>query len=382
MHKIKKYFTGLPISFRNALYATIIVTALVALQSYIYSNNLEQHADGCGVKYFVFPILNYSIWLALAPFLFMSILKFIEPANDHIARKTKNVRLLGMSIAFSLVHEIIGVLLFNAVYALIHMDEVVNGEMNFNVLIGVFGFSKTYVEFWILYFVLQGLHSQKKARSFRLKNSQLEADLLKAQMSALKNQLHPHFLFNSFNTISSLMEENIDLAQRMISKLGALLRKILRDGDMPFISISEEIKLAKLYLEVEQIRFKGRLVTRFAIDPKAEKMVVPTLLLQPIIENAIKHGFYQKIGECEISIKISIQGAHVNIEITDNGGGMKNDSVFSFGIGLKNTKERLSRCYGNDYELSIDPQSQEGRFRVVIRILKEAINNEDIGGSH
>lgn len=375
MPKIQKYFSNLPLSFKNALLATVMVTVLVTLQSYIWVANMKSQPHDWDTDHLMFPIINYTLWLVFAPLLYMSVIKVLK----FQTWQKKNLLLIGLSLGFTIGHEVIGVLIYNLINTLNYIDEFVQGDLPFKISAGIFGLSKSYFEFWIIYFVLQNFHIKKEVRLFELKNSQLEADLLKAQMSALKNQLQPHFLFNSFNTISSLMEEDIDLAQRMISKLGALLRTILKDGDKQFISVKEEIELAKLYLEVEQIRFKGRLITRFSINSSAEDMLIPTLLIQPIIENAIKHGFYKKVGECVISIKISIRQAHLVIEVSDNGGGLKNDSSFSFGIGLKNTQERLSRCYGDNYQLTISPDHEDGGFCAEIKILVDAIKNENIG---
>ncbi len=270
-------------------------------------------------------------------------------------------------------HELVGVLIYNGTYAIIQFDQFFEGINLGYISMDFMGYSKTYIEFWILFFVLQNFHVKNKARKFQERNVKLESDLLKAQMSALKNQLHPHFLFNAFNAISSLMNENILLAQRMISKLGALLRKILKDADSPFISIKEEVELAKLYLEVEQIRFKERLVTRFSIDPDTVEFKIPTLLLQPLIENSIKHGFYSKTGECEISLRIEKNEDYLSLEVKDNGGGIKNEETFSCGIGLKNVKNRLQASYGENCKLKIDPKPKEGGFCVLIEILLSEI---------
>jgi len=376
MNKVKKYFENLPLSFKSAAIATLMVTALVILQSFIMVSKMKMHS--WDADQIVFPVLNYSIWLILAPLLYLLIIKVLNLKKGNPSWQKKNLLLIGLSVGFTIGHEAIGVTVYSVIYALTHIDELTRGMVPFKISAGIFGLTQTFFEFWIIYFVLLNFHNKKKVRLIELKNSQLETDLLKAQMSALKNQLHPHFLFNSFNTISSLMDENIELAQRMISKLGTLLRTILKDGDRQFISVREEVALAKLYLEVEQIRFMGRLVTRFDIDPSAEAVMVPTLLLQPIIENAVKHGFYKKVGECEISIKISMGKDYLIFEVSDNGAGMKNSSAFSFGIGLKNTEERLYRCYGDHYKLTIDPEHQDGGFCTEIKILKEALNNENI----
>ncbi|MEO9483565.1 MAG: histidine kinase [Ekhidna sp.] len=372
---IKRYFGMLPIRFSSALIATIVVAILTGLQTYLLLSvksdpesvaNLDQAV-------YIFPILNNSVWLALSPLLFQLLLK----ANKVTDVVRRNAAYAVLGIAITLAHEILGLFIYNGgCYTAYVLDFA--GQFQLDVKSGVLGLSKTFVEYWVISFLLIHFHSKKKLRKAKLRNVQLEAHLVKAQMSALKNQLHPHFLFNSFNTISALMEEDIPLAQRMIAKLGLLLRKILKDGDIQMITLEDEVDLAKLYLEVEQIRFKGRLVTRFAIDAKVKHVLVPTLLLQPAVENAVKHGFYNKIGECEIAIKAYENEESVIIEVQDNGEGKKNDAGFSFGIGLSNINQRLAASYGEGYELNVNSKSATSGFIVEIRISKKTLENENI----
>lgn len=374
MPKVKEYFQNLPFSFKNAAIAMTIVTILVTLQSYLWVGKVKNRTDFWVSDHALFPLLNHSIWLLFIPLIYMLLLKLQESNSSTGSLKNKYASLLGMSIAFTVAHEFIGVIIYNLIILVRNLNATLQGDYYFNISSGIFGLSKTFFEFWIIYFVLLSFHNQLNARRFQFRNSQLQADLLKAQMSALKNQLHPHFLFNSFNTISALMEENTEMAQRMISKLGALLRKILSDGDTQFNTIQKEIELAKLYLEVEQIRFNGKLVTKFALDPSIDDLKVPSLILQPAIENAIKHGFYKKKDDCEIAIKTYQDGDYICMEVEDNGAGVKNESDFSFGIGLRNIQERLSRCYEEGYEFSANPRKNEGGFHVKVKIHKQALD--------
>ena len=379
MHRIKAYFSNLPFKFGHAAIATLIISILVTLQNYVSSISSSHLAKIGNINHLIFPSLNYFVWLFLTPAIYMLLLRIFTIPQISNSLIRKNVAVMILSLGFSLIHELVGVLIYNGVYAVTKFDQFFEGVEAGYISMDFLGYTKTCVEFWILFFVIQNFHIKKKARIFQERNTQLESDLLKAQMSALKNQLHPHFLFNAFNAISSLMNENIHLAQRMISKLGALLRKILRDADSPFIAIKEEVELAKLYLEVEQIRFKERLITRFSIDPEAADFMIPTLLLQPLIENSIKHGFYRKTGECEISLKIEKNEDFLNLEVKDNGGGIKNEETFSCGIGLKNVKKRLQGCYGENYKLNVDPRPQGGGFCVSIETLLSE-SDENING--
>ncbi|MEP1034992.1 histidine kinase [Ekhidna sp.] len=377
MNGIKRYFGLLPISFSNALVATIVVAFIMGLQTYLLLATKTHAVESWLLvrAVYVFPILNYGIWLATSPLLFLLLLK----ANTHADTLKRNTTYVALGLAFTLGHELLALLIFNVSLYLIYFLNF-NDFFELDIKSGVLGLSKTFVEYWVISFLLIHFHSKKKFRQAELRNAQLEAQLVKAQMSALKNQLHPHFLFNSFNTISSLMEEDVPLAQRMIAKLGLLLRKILKDGDVQLVALEDEVEMAKLYLEVEQIRFKGRLVTRFSIDPKVKLVSIPTLLLQPAVENAVKHGFYNKTGVCEISIQAYEEGNFVWIEVADNGDGKKNSLGVSFGMGLTNMKDRLRTSYGEGYELNVNSKSANGGFIVEIKIRKEATKNENING--
>ncbi|MEQ9404292.1 MAG: histidine kinase [Cyclobacteriaceae bacterium] len=347
----------------NALTGTFVVIALMTFEKYIYLQD-KSKIDAEHIEHLLLPTLNYVVWLGLLPFLFQMILKVFASSKNANSVKKRNILLLGLSVGFTFLHELIGIIIYKGIYMV--LQPQVTGTIKMDAL----GFTKTNFEFWILLFILMGFYSRRKVRLIKLKNAELEADLLKARMSALRNQLHPHFLFNTFNTISSLMEENVALAQRMIAKLGTLLRKMLKEGDSQFITVNEEVEFAKLYLEVEQIRFDGRLVAKFSINPSLANTMVPTLILQPLVENAIKHGFYNKTDECEICIRIDRSGETLILEVKDNGGGVKNEEAFSFGIGLENVRERLMRCFDDNYDLSIDSTPQGGGFCVTIQLHK------------
>ncbi|WP_421764377.1 sensor histidine kinase [Ekhidna sp.] len=378
MNKVKAYFTRLPFSLKSAVIVTTVITVLVMLQSYIWVGKIKNKPDFWESDHAIFPIINHVIWLGFAPLIYSMIFN-IRAKEIQATRPFNRIGfLIALSIIFTIAHEVVGVLIYNSYVALTHMND---GNFVFNINSGVFGLSKSFFEFWIIYFVLLSFHNQKNIQQIKVKNSLLEADLLKAQMSALKNQLHPHFLFNSFNTISALMEENVELAQRMISKLGALLRKILKEADTQFITVKEEIDLAKLYLEVEQIRFDGRLITHFSVDPNAVKIQIPSLILQPAIENAIKHGFYKKTDKCNIYLSVREETDVLVLEVIDNGAGVKNETDFSFGMGLKNIQERLKRCYGNQFTFYAKPM-EEGGFMILIKIQKEALTNEHFSSAN
>jgi LytS/YehU family sensor histidine kinase len=190
-----------------------------------------------------------------------------------------------------------------------------------------------------------------------LRASALETQLAKAQLQALKVQLHPHFLFNTLNSISELMHQDVRVAERMITRLSDLLRMTLENIGTQEITLREEVEFVKGYLEIEQTRFQDRLKVTFDIAPETLDANVPNLLLQPIVENAIRHGIAKSSKPGLIDIKSVKQGDRVVLTVRDNGPGIKNNGyspATNFGIGLSTTRTRLHFLYGKDHSLALN----------------------------
>jgi two-component system LytT family sensor kinase len=196
-----------------------------------------------------------------------------------------------------------------------------------------------------------------------------ETLLLAARVEALASQINPHFLFNTLTSISSLIRSQPETARMLIVKLSGLLRRLLRSQEH-FVTLREELEAVDEYLDIECIRFGPKLRIEKAIDPESLDVVVPSMLLQPLVENSIKHGLAPKIGEGRITIRSSRQGGHAIIDVIDNGVGVSADHadrVKSGGIGLRNVNERLRVIYGANYQLQLDSVPGQGTCaRIVI----------------
>ncbi len=198
-------------------------------------------------------------------------------------------------------------------------------------------------------------------RKGELRATQLEAQLSQAQLQALKMQLQPHFLFNTLHSISALLNRDTEAARRMITRLGDFLRLTLENSGTQEVTLYEELEFLKCYLEIERIRFQDRLSTRLDIDPAALDSRVPNLILQPIVENAIRHGIAPRSTPGQIIIQAKQENQLLRIEVRDNGPGLplnrKEENLFSKGVGLANTQTRLERLYGasHRFELKNDP---------------------------
>jgi LytS/YehU family sensor histidine kinase len=179
----------------------------------------------------------------------------------------------------------------------------------------------------------------------RLKVSEIEAGLKLAQLDALKMQLHPHFLFNTLNTISVLMPEDVGAARRVLFKLSDLLRATLKTSDHE-ITLRQELDLLRCYLEIEQTRFQDRLTVRMNIDPKALDAKAPTLILQPLVENAIKHGIAPRSAPGVVEISAARNNGAIELRVSDDGSQMTDfESGKPIGVGLANVRARLENLY-------------------------------------
>lgn len=208
-----------------------------------------------------------------------------------------------------------------------------------------------------------------KLRERELKNSQLEAKLAQAQLQVLKMQIHPHFLFNTLNAISALIRKDPEAGDKMITHLSDLLRITLDNAGEQEVPLIKELELLNPYLEIERTRFSDRLVIVTDIDPETKSAKVPNLLLQPLVENAIKHGIGPRSSGGTIEISAKKENGRLLITIKDDGPGIPEDNLKKIkeGIGLSNTKARLKQLYGDNFTFSIQ-NGQESGARVDISL--------------
>jgi len=190
--------------------------------------------------------------------------------------------------------------------------------------------------------------------------------LLKARMDALSSQINPHFLFNTLNTVSSLIRFDPDLARGVVLKLSNILRRLLRKHET-YVPLREELEFIDDYLDIEVARFgRDNLEIIKHVDEQTLDIFVPSMLLQPIVENCLKHGLAPKLAGGQISIRTSTQASRLVIEVEDNGAGITEDRlprVYDEGIGLSNVHERLRVLYGGDFRMDIS--SREGKGTII-----------------
>lgn len=229
-------------------------------------------------------------------------------------------------------------------------------------------------EDFVIYFLIMAVISiedyQTKTDKHLLKVSQLQSQLAQTHLRALKSQLHPHFLFNTLNTLSTLIlkQDNAE-AERMLDLLEKFLKTTLNENEKSDVSLSEELKFIRHYLEIEMVRFKDKLVVEEVIDIDTLNAIVPVFLLQPLIENSIHHAIATKTSEGLIKLTAEKENDFLVLTVEDNGPGMVDTKKKKSkeGVGLKITKERLLQIYGENQSLEIN-KSTLGGLRVTIRI--------------
>jgi signal transduction histidine kinase len=208
----------------------------------------------------------------------------------------------------------------------------------------------------------------------KLKAAQLETRLVEARLKTLEAELHPHFLFNTLHAISTLVHRDPESADRMISRLSDLLRITFDRSGEPKVSLKEEIDFLQKYLDIEQTRFQDRLTVSVKIDPEALDGEVPRMILQPIVENAIKHGIASRHGGDAIHITAGLGSGRLWMQVRDNGGGLQVGTLKALrtGVGLSNTRARLDCLYGRHYRLEFS--DKQGGLSVLIEIPFQRVN--------
>ena len=229
-------------------------------------------------------------------------------------------------------------------------------------------FASSVAAAWMLRTLNEARASERRAAKLLLEKSQLESSLRQTELDALRMRLHPHFLFNSLQNIAVLTEHDPGTSRRMLNRLADLLRAALGRDNRPLTTLDKEIELTKAYLAIEQMRFGDRLSSLVDIEPEASGALVPTFLLQPIVENAIRHGLRHAGERGVIVIRGRRRDGTLVVTVTDNGAGPREAFAdLPLGIGLGATCERLARMYPSAHDFSMAAVPEGGtEVRIVL----------------
>ena len=237
------------------------------------------------------------------------------------------------------------------------------------------GFPFNLVVYWLIAGVAHGMMYYRRFRQRDAEAGQLAARLASAELEALKSQLQPHFLFNALNTISALMHRDVKAADRMLCRLGDLLRASLEQVSSQEVPLLEELNFLQSYLEIEQTRLADRLTVELDVPPNVLDARVPHMILQPLVENAIRHGVSPRAGPGHVTIRARGRRDMLDLEVLDDGPGLPRGRSLNGGVGLANTRARLEQLYGNEF--TFEPRNRaEGGFRVSLSIPFRSIDED------
>lgn len=220
--------------------------------------------------------------------------------------------------------------------------------------------------YWVVVVATHAAELYQQTRLRERRELELERRLTEARLQALQMQLNPHFLFNALHGVSALMYRDVDAADTMLVRLSELLREALHRTDRPWVALRDELAFLDRYLGIELIRFSGRLTVRREIEGGTLDLQVPNLILQPLVENAIKHGIEPQARPGTITLRSRrVEPGRLRLEVEDNGKGYDPAKPVDSGIGLTNCRDRLDQLYGEDASLELQ-SGQDGGLRVVL----------------
>jgi signal transduction histidine kinase len=238
------------------------------------------------------------------------------------------------------------------------------------------------VSYWLILLIDFAFDYYDRFQRSQLEAARLQTQLVQAQLQALKMQLHPHFLFNTLHTISALVHEDPESAERTVARLSDLLRISLESSGVQEVPLRQELSFVQLYLSIEKTRFEERLSVEFRIDDDVGDAMVPSLVLQPLVENAIRHGLASQTCGGTVAIEAEREGTHLILRVRDNGCGLPPDPIQRRqGLGIANTRARLERLYGNTQSFvlrSLSPSGVEARIVLPFRRTAAVVT----GGNH
>jgi len=305
--------------------------------------------------YFMLSVERQASWWSLLPsaLLYFGLWALLTPLVVWLAKRLSLKREDWLpKLFFHLLIAIGLAVLQQAVFELIILNANATPERPFawktfyQVVIRQFDYGIYF--YFIILLIKHALEYYRRFQDEQISASQLKAELAQAQLQALKMQLHPHFLFNTLNAIAVLIEEDPKAARAMLGQLSDLLRLTLESVETQEVSLRKELEFLDQYLRIQRTRFGERLVIKKEIDPATIEANVPYLILQPLVENAIRHGVESVPGPAVIEISSSRQDGMLELRVRDTGPGLTNDSyaLSRRGVGLANTRARLQTLYG------------------------------------
>jgi two-component system LytT family sensor kinase len=305
-------------------------------------------------------LVDFYIWGAVSPLIFRLARRFPVERGRLASRIPVHIVL---SAIFILVVNAISV---PAYWYLGFPNKVRYPTMEImfkDLIIGPFMIHQGLLVYWGTLIAAHAVEYYRQMQAGKTRAVELASQLSKAQLAALKMQIHPHFLFNTLNSIAALLHKDVEAADRMIARLSDFLRITLKSSETSAVTLEQELEFLKAYLEIEQMRFQERLVVEMRVAAEALDAQVPNLILQPLIENAVRHGTARQISTGRLEIEVLREANRLLIKIEDNGPGLNGNRKRKSGggVGLSNTKARLGQFYDGDFGFEIaEKENQDG----------------------
>jgi two-component system LytT family sensor kinase len=342
-----------------------VLVVVFGIQRYLRDEVVGQ--TWSAIVYLRWSMIQWYVWAALAPLVFRLALAYPIIGTARLRNLARHVAAsLGMTVLAMLIGALIST-----------PFEPSSFEEQFRQFVQ--HFASGLIAYWTLFVIQQAMqfHAEKTRRE--VETSRMATELVQSRLQALKSQLQPHFLFNTLHAIATLLREDTLSAEDMLLRLSDLLRAFLEDHDGQEVSLRRELVLLDLYLGIQQVRFKDRLTTRIYVAPDTLDCAVPSLILQPIVENAIHHGIGERLGVDHIEIETRREGDRLCIEVRNRNSklesGKNRPRRNGHGVGLSNTELRLRELYGDAGQVRLDMIWPEGvvcRIHVPFRAIEEA----------
>jgi len=310
-------------------------------------------------------LVQFYLWAILAPFVFRFSRRF------PIEFRPLNVRNLLLYfpalISFAGIHQVLHLAVLWSISP--RWRQRYPALMDCYRAYFAFGF---YIDLIIALLIVIAMHALLYYQNFRaseLAQSSLKTQLAQAQLKSLKMQLHPHFLFNTLHSISSLVLEDPPKANSMIARLGDFLRLTLENSEQQLVTLKEETEFLRCYLDIEQVRFGDRLTISFELEPQTLSAQVPHLILQPVVENAVQHAIAPRATRGHINIEAKRLNSLLRVVVSDNGPGITSNAISPTKkcVGLTNVRNRLQQVYGPDFRFELT-NGKNGGLTVVMEI--------------
>lgn len=371
---MRSYLQSSPVPMRTAFLAAGLLSTVFVFTSFIGRTRLG--TDLTAFDWWMQapgPFLNFFTWAVLLPLVNRWSKRWPLSTRPFLRSFTP---LFTCGLLLSVGHEVFTNVLY---VGLLHYS----GRMPFqpDLLNGMLltlpaGFVQRFLEYWMLLLLLRYVEAHREIRAEQTRVLQLQNELQTSQLLALKKQLQPHFLFNTLNTVSALMDVDNRSARTVLSRLGQLLRTTLDEERREKVSLIHEVDHVGNYLDIETIRFRDRLQVTYDIPANCQYALVPGMILQPLVENSIKHGLDATSGAMQIAIAAERMGTTLVLHVSDNGRGrdLPLPVPAKGGIGLRNVRERIALLYGPQGRMDVASSHGHG-FRTTLMLPYETLES-------